>query len=183
MMSIAWAWSACPAGAGTPGAGGTAGWMPPGGTRSYTPLAQMRDHRIYLPIITGNSPSPEEQLITAINAERARYGLAALTAHPILMGVAEAHSADMATRAYFAHTGPDGLGPCQRMTRAGYRWWACGENIGAGYPSAQLMLAAWLGSTGHRANILSTAYTDIGIGYVPDGYYHHYWTADFGTTR
>jgi uncharacterized protein YkwD len=175
---------AWPARAETPGG---AGWPPDAAqlapTRAYTPLAETGDYRSYLPVVIGGDLSPEEELLAAINAERSRYGLGPLVARPILMQVAEAHSQDMATRDYFDHTSPEGVNPCQRMTSAGYQWWACGENIGAGFPSAQLMLTAWLNSPGHRSNILSIDFTDIGVGYAPNGYYGHYWTTDFGAPR
>jgi uncharacterized protein YkwD len=183
LLWIGLGWLAWPVRAETPGGGG---WpldaAQLAATRVYTPLAEIGDYRGYLPVVIGGA-SPEEELLAAINAERARHGLGPLVARPILMQVAEAHSQDMAARDYFGHTSPEGVAPCQRMTAAGYQWWACGENIGAGYPSAQLVLMAWLNSSGHRANILSTAFTDIGVGYVPNGYYGHYWTTDFGAPR
>ena len=150
----------------------------------------------YLPIIFGGQPSPPpptppptpqqslaEELIALINAERARYGLPPLTAHPILTAVAQAHSQDMATRDFFSHTNPDGLDPCQRMSRAGYNWYACGENIAAGFPTAAMVLMIWLNSDGHRANLLSPYFTEVGVGYVQGGHYDHYWTLDLGARR
>lgn len=150
----------------------------------------------YLPIIFGGQPapitptppptpqqSPAEELIALINAERASRGLPPLTAHPILTAVAQAHSQDMVTRDFFGHTNPDGLDPCQRMTRAGYRWYACGENIAAGFPTAAMVLMIWLNSDGHRANLLSPYFTEIGVGYAQGGDYHHYWTLDLGARQ
>jgi uncharacterized protein YkwD len=143
----------------------------------------------YLPIVIGSQPSPTgplspaEQLIALINAERARHGLPPLVAHSILMQVALAHSQDMAAHGFFSHTNPDGLNPCQRMAQAGYDVWACGENIGAGYPTPEMMFNMWLSSPGHRRNILSPDFTEVGVGYVRGGEYGHYWTIDFGARR
>jgi uncharacterized protein YkwD len=133
---------------------------------------------IYLPIIY-RGPTPEEELVNLINAERSRRGLTPLQINPLLMQVAEAHSQDMIDRNFFSHTNPDGLEPWDRISSGGYNWLYAGENIGAGYTTPQAMFNAWMGSLGHRANILSVSFTEIGIGYVTGGSYGHYWTADF----
>ncbi len=132
---------------------------------------------IYLPIIY-RSPTPEEELVSLINAERSRLGRDPLQINPLLMQVAEPHSQDMIDRNFFSHTNPDGLGPGDRASNAGYSGYV-GENIGGGYPTSQAMFNAWMASTGHRDNMLDEFYTEIGIGYVTGGYYGHYWTADF----
>jgi uncharacterized protein YkwD len=133
---------------------------------------------IYLPIIY-RSPTPEEELVDLINAERARLGIAPLQINWVIMQVAEAHSQDMINRSFFDHVNPDGLSPGDRLTNAGYQWLYAGENIGGGYPTPLAMFNGWMSSPGHRAVMLSANYTEIGIGYVTGGYYGHYWTADF----
>ena len=74
-----------------------------------------------------------------------------------------------------------------RVDWAGYRWTRVGENIAFGtgepMPSARAIFAAWLRSAGHRANILSSAYRDIGVGSHPgtlDGASARFWVAEFG---
>ncbi len=133
---------------------------------------------IYLPVIY-RSPTPAEELVDLINAERIRQGRSPLEIDGLIMDVAEAHSQDMINRNFFDHTNPDGLTPGDRLSNAGYTWSWSGENIGAGYTTPQAMFNAWMNSSGHRNNILSANYTKIGIGYVTGGYYGHYWTADF----
>src|SRR5919109_1185606 len=65
---------------------------------------------------------------------------------------------------------------------AGYTGWsAIGENIAAGYPTPEAVVAGWMSSPGHRANILSPNFTEIGIGLAQGGKYGSYWTQDFGT--
>ena len=136
---------------------------------------------VYLPIIY-RSPTPEEELVDLINAERSRLGIVPLLQiNWLMMQVAEAHSQDMIDRNFFDHTNPDGLDPWDRMSNAGYDWWYAGENIGGGYTTPQAMFNAWMSSPGHRANILSADFTEIGVGYVTGGYYGHYWTANFAT--
>lgn len=133
---------------------------------------------IYLPIVNRIS-SPEQQLVDLINSERQRQGLTALTSNPILMQVAKAHSQDMVDRNFLGHTNPDGLGPGDRLSNAGYKWQACGETLGGGYATPQAMFIGWMNSSGHRAILLSASYTEIGIGYANGGDFGHYWTADF----
>jgi len=136
---------------------------------------------VYLPIIY-RSPTPEEELVDLINAERSRLGIVPLLQiNWLMMQVAEAHSQDMIDRNFFDHTNPDGLTPADRLINAGYSGYYSGENIGGGYPTPQAMFNAWMSSEGHRSNMLSENYTEIGIGYVTGGYYGHYWTADFAT--
>ncbi len=135
--------------------------------------------KTYLPLILRSWPPFEEQLINLINAERSSRGLATLSRSDLLMQVAEAHSQDMVDRNFFDHTNPDGLGPGERLTNAGYNWITWGETIGGGYTTPEAMFNGWMNSDPHRAILLSTNYTEIGIGYVAGGTYGHYWTAVF----
>ena len=126
-----------------------------------------------------------ERVIELTNQERARAGLPPLISDAALNAAALRHSQDMADHDFFSHTGSDGSSACGRMAAAGYSpIWACGENIAAGFTSPEEVVAAWMNSAGHRANILSPYYQHIGVGYVYDagdtfGPYYHYWTQDF----
>ena len=134
------------------------------------------------PAAPANGMSAEESAVLRIvNAERASAGCGALTANPILTSVAGAHSADMAAKGYFSHTGKDGRSPFDRMRQAGYSGRAMGENIAAGQTTPQAVMAAWMKSPGHRANILRCSFKEIGVGYVKGGSMRHYWTQTFGT--
>ena len=103
---------------------------------------------------------------------------------------ARGHSRDLADNEFFNHVGSDGPGFVERIQRAGYTSiCAAGENIAAGQTSPAAVVSAWMNSDGHRANILSNKFRDIGVGYVyeaddtyPGGYYGytHYWTQEFG---
>jgi uncharacterized protein YkwD len=116
-----------------------------------------------------------------VNAQRATAGCQPLAANATLTAVARAHSIDMATRNFFAHTNPDGASPFDRMRAAGYDGRLMGENIAAGYTTAQAVMDAWMNSAGHRANILNCGFKDIGIGFATGGSFRFYWTQDFGT--
>lgn len=121
------------------------------------------------------APSLEEQVVALVNQERQNCADAGcpkppLKYQPNLTAAAEEHSQSMALNDYFSHS--DWAAGCisvgTRMTNAGYSPWnAGGENIAAGNATAAAVMAQWMGSSGHRANILSSSYRDLGVGYFP----------------
>ena len=104
-----------------------------------------------------------------MNAERAKYGLSALTLDETLCGYARVKSQDMHDQGYFFHTSPRYGSPFDMMRGFGVSYQYAGENIAMGYSSPAGVVNAWMNSEGHRANILSANYTSIGVGYVADG--------------
>lgn len=88
------------------------------------------------------------------------------------------HSLDMATQNYFSHTSQDGRTLGQRVTATGYGWQAIGENIAAGYGRTQTVVDGWMASDGHCANLMSSSYTQMGLGCARDAgsTYGIYWT-------
>lgn len=125
----------------------------------------------------------ELAFLALINNHRQVNGLAPLTISPSLYNASEGHSYDMGVRNYFAHNTPEGITPWDRIRAAGYGYNTyLGENIAAGYVSAQSVFDAWLNSPGHNANMLSPNFRAVGIGryYVPGSHYGYYWTTDFG---
>jgi uncharacterized protein YkwD len=126
--------------------------------------------------------SQESQSITLVNQERATNGLHLYACDQRLVNSSRGHSTDMATNDFFSHTGTGGTSGGDRMTSAGYTWNAWGENIAAGYSTAQATHDAWMNSSGHRANILNATFCDIGVGYAYDAgsTYGYYWTQNFG---
>lgn len=97
----------------------------------------------------------------------------------------EFHSQDMAAYDYFGHNSTDGRTPDKRMYDAGYTHaysTYLGENIAAGFSTANMVLNAWYVSTEHRAIMLCLQYNAIGIGraYNASSNYGWYWTTDFG---
>ena len=92
------------------------------------------------------------------------------------------HSRDMAARNYFDHADATGATVVQRATRTGYRWRVVGENIAAGQGSARQVVAGWLASPGHCANIMSREFADMGAAYAidPHSAMEIYWTQAFG---
>jgi uncharacterized protein YkwD len=119
-----------------------------------------------------------EQLIAAINLERAAAGVAPLTVDARLTSAATAHNRDMAGGDFLSHTGSDGSTPAQRVARAGFNAAAVGEVLaggGSGDPAA--VVRAWL-TQGQRDEVLSAGYTHIGAHYTrrTPSSFTHFWT-------
>lgn len=98
------------------------------------------------------------------NSQRATNDLPALTASPTLDRAAQAKLEDMLTQQYFEHIGPDNKGPADWVEGVGYHYLRVGENLALGnFGSDTLLVQAWMDSPGHRANILHTGFSEIGI--------------------
>jgi uncharacterized protein YkwD len=94
------------------------------------------------------------------------------------------HARDMARRNYFDHRARDGSQPKERILRAGYEPRLSGENIAFGPESAEEVVAGWLDSPGHCANIMEPTFEHIGVG-VATGKKRGriYWVQTFGAPR
>ncbi len=122
-------------------------------------------------------------LVKSHNEVRVANGLAPLTLHPTLQYCAESHSADMAEHTFMSHTGSDWSTPFQRMSRNGYKYRSAGENVAAGQGSVSQVMNTWMGSFGHRANILGRQYKDIGAAVRLSKGGTPYWTVTFGASQ
>lgn len=116
------------------------------------------------------------QVIELTNNERRKAGLAPLKADASLSRVAQTKTNDMETKHYFSHTSPTYGSPFDMMRDFGVTYSSAGENIAMGQTSAQQVVTAWMNSEGHRKNILSPNYTNIGVGYTQTG---NYWSQMF----
>ncbi|WP_251862388.1 CAP domain-containing protein [Clostridium sp. Marseille-Q2269] len=121
----------------------------------------------------------EKEVITLVNAERAKAKLPALKANDSLSNVARLKSQDMIDKKYFSHTSPTYGSPFDMMKKYGVKYTAAGENIASGYPSAKAVVDGWMKSPGHRANILSKSFTEIGVGLAKSSNGTYYWTQMF----
>ncbi|ANP52547.1 uncharacterized protein YkwD [Streptomyces griseochromogenes] len=146
----------------------------PKATASATPAAPST------PKPTATASSVVARIVQLVNAERGKAGCSAVTLNTTLTKVAQAHSQDMAAHQNMSHTGSDGSDPGQRITGAGYAWSAYGENVAYGYSTPEQVMAGWMASPGHRANILNCSFKEIGVGLAQPG---SYWTQDFATAR
>lgn len=118
----------------------------------------------------GNVAAAEARAVQLLNADRAKYGLPALKVNSKLTSLAEKYAQDMINRGFFAHNNPEGQTPFDRMKAAGIGYTYAGENlaINSNVDAAEV---AFMNSSGHRANILSKNFTEVGIGvrYAPSG--------------
>jgi len=121
----------------------------------------------------------EDQVVTLVNNERAKHGLTKLTKNWQLARVARYKSQDMASKNYFSHTSPTYGSPFTMMQNFGISFSAAGENIAMGQQTPQAVMNAWMNSAGHKANILSAVYSQIGVGMAKNSKGVLYWTQDF----
>ncbi|MBR2363922.1 MAG: hypothetical protein IKK34_02500 [Clostridia bacterium] len=130
--------------------------------------AQAANHSPFVAHYTTASLSAQEQTAgNLLNSDRAAYGLPALTLDPELCRIARIKSEDMRDNQYFAHTSPTYGNVRDMLDHFSYRYSAAGENI-AHHATVAKSQAALLSSPGHRRNILSSAYTKVGIGVALD---------------
>lgn len=104
------------------------------------------------------------QVAALVNAERAKYGLSALTVDTNVQQAALVRAKETAQS--FSHTRPNGSSFSTALTEAGVSYRTAGENIAYGQTTPQQVMNAWMNSSGHRANILNANYTTIGVGYT-----------------
>lgn len=114
------------------------------------------------------------------NVERNKAGLADLQLNQKLLNAARRHLEDMAQGNGLDHTGSDGTTVVERVEQTGYDYRAVGENIALGQQTPAEVMESWLGSTGHRENILGENYTEIGIWYGRNGENRIVWVVVFG---
>ena len=140
---------------------------------------------------TGSSKATSkiEDILALVNQRRAAAGLGSVIECSALNQSAQAHSQDMYARGFFSHTNPDGNAPTDRIRLTGYlnstTSWSTGENIAKGYVDVASVMAGWMNSPGHRANILNSSFTHLGVGVVktrPNSSFDGFiWTQNFGS--
>jgi uncharacterized protein YkwD len=134
-------------------------------------------------------------ILAAVNAARAHQtycgaqhfdAAPALAWNDALAEAALAHSSDMARQRYFNHQGKDGRMVGERALQAGYRWRRIGENIAVGQTAVAEVVAGWMASPGHCANIMQPAFSEMGAAYAINRSGEQpraYWTQVFGAPR
>ncbi len=126
-----------------------------------------------------------------LNQQRAANGVGPLAEDAALSAASAGYSQRMVAQGFFGHESPDGGTLVDRLTDVGYLGdddaWVVGENIGWGQASlatARSMVTAWMGSPGHRENLLSPDYTQVGLGLAlgtpTDQTWGATYTTDFG---
>lgn len=104
-------------------------------------------------------------LLNATNAFRSQNGMASLSLNTQLNTSAQNKAQHMVDNDYWAHNAPDGTTPWYFFDQAGYSYSRAGENLAYGFNTSQDAVNGWIGSPGHRANMLGE-YQDVGFGFV-----------------
>jgi uncharacterized protein YkwD len=126
------------------------------------------------PAPTAGATEFAERVITLVNEERAKVGLSPMTRDDKLMEAALYKCEDMAKTNTFSHDSPT-YGDSLNITNLfNISWSAWGENIAQGQSTPEAVMKSWMGSAGHRANILSQNFSRIGVGYSQG-----LWTQEF----
>jgi uncharacterized YkwD family protein len=118
---------------------------------------------------TGTISQYVQQVIDLTNVQRSKNGLPALKADTQLSSVAQKKALDMQQNNYFSHTSPTYGSPFDMMRDFGVTYKSAGENIAQGQRTPQEVVTAWMNSEGHRKNILSSNFTNIGVGFEDSG--------------
>jgi uncharacterized protein YkwD len=126
----------------------------------------------------------QSELLDLINNARQEIGLPPLRFSSSLSRAAQAHAEDLVQNNYvLGHVGSGGSSVSDRAQRAGYSSRFVGENAAAGDSTPNKIFDQWMNSRGHRANMLNSDYTEVGIGYVlnaSETTYKHYWVLVLG---
>jgi uncharacterized protein YkwD len=136
--------------------------------------------------ITDSVSSTRQRILELVNIERKKVSASALIMNGALQNSAQRHAEDMKNRTYFSHTNLDGLSSMDRIKAAGYPGassltatcpcrYNYGENIARGQETAEKVMEDWMNSPGHKKNILSTSYKEMGVGFVDN-----HWVQNFG---
>ncbi len=123
-----------------------------------------------VPLSAAASSSLTTSILDLTNAERSKAGVAPVRANAQLKEAAQIQAEQNARAGRLDHIMPESKYPRpeDRLAAVGYRWSAYGENIAYGQRGAAEVMASWMGSSGHRANILSSNFTELGVGYAAD---------------
>jgi len=126
----------------------------------------------------------QQDIILLTNSERIKAGLSPLAFNATLSLIAEAKAKDMIARQYFAHMSPSGIDVSGLAVEYGYQYKNIGENLALGdFENSKDVVDGWMNSPGHRANILNTDFTQIGVAAIVGSYNGHlvwYSVQEFG---
>ena len=123
------------------------------------------------------------RLVELTNRERLKQGLMPLKRQEDLEHIADWFAKDMADKQYLNHTDSSSRTVKERATSFKYEDWdELGENIASGYQTPEEVFQGWMNSPGHKKNMLSDNYTEVGFGYAqPKNCDVAYWVQEFGS--
>lgn len=141
--------------------------------------------------IGSSATATATEVLAILNTARAKAGCGPLKLNSKLMAAAKTHANNMAQKDFFGHSNKDGSKFSSRVKRQGYKYRMVAENIAAGQSSAKKTAYDWLGSPGHRRNILNCKLKDTGIAVAYQANdkpmmgnskpFHYYWVQVFAS--
>ena len=138
-------------------------------------------------LVPGHAYSITDQtIINLTNKERTVVGLPTLAWNSALTNSAILKAQDMCSKSYWAHTAPDGTTGWTFMNQSHYPYITAGENLAKGYSDDASLVAGWMASPTHRANILNSNFIDIGVGSATcnfEGLQTTFVVAHYGATK
>ena len=127
---------------------------------------------------TNDIEQVRQDMLGAINRERAKVGASPLVLDEKLCEVAQVRAQELVQS--FSHTRPDGSDCYSALIEMNVNYRSAGENIAAGQTTVDSVMECWMNSSGHRANILDQRYRKIGIGlYRTNSGYGWHWVQTF----
>ena len=125
--------------------------------------------RVAVPLRDQAELSLEREVLALVNKERGKNGAAPLSLNWELSRVARYKAEEMRDSNYFSHTSPVYGSPFDMIKNFGIKYSSAGENIAKGQKTAQAVMASWMASEGHRANILNKNFSQLGVGFAQGG--------------
>lgn len=119
----------------------------------------------------------EWEVLKIVNTNRMANGLQPISTFSSIQSSCDVRAKEVAT--YFSHTRPNGKSCFTALDEKGIDYWTAGENIAAGYWDPASVMNGWMNSPGHRANILTSSFDHIGVGYTTGGGYGTAWVQLF----
>ncbi|HEX2835683.1 MAG TPA: CAP domain-containing protein [Thermoanaerobaculia bacterium] len=119
----------------------------------------------------GNDITPEN-IVALMNVERAAMGLGPLKLDARLARAAEDRMRDMEEGGWWSHESPEGRSPFVWLAVRAYDYEFAGENLAAGFETANVLVTSWMESRGHRENILNANYDECGIAIIDGSTIH-----------
>lgn len=122
-----------------------------------------------------------DQVVDAVNAERAKSGLQPVVLSDRLSQIADDYANRMVMGDFFSHDDPfNGSTVARRAMQKGYMFYKVGENLAAGQQDVTEAMKDWMDSPSHRANILDPDFKEMGLGIRDGGRHGRYWVQEFG---
>lgn len=128
-----------------------------------TPAPEIPETETPAPELPGQFHAYVERVVELVNEERAKEGLTPLTLDTKVTAAAQVRAKEIVTS--FSHTRPNGSSFSTALKEQNISYRRAGENIAWGQKSPEVVVNAWMNSSGHRANIMNSGYTSIGVGY------------------